>query len=186
MVKNAQHSASSGDYGTPPWIVEIAHEVLEGIDVDVASSEEHNEVVKAYRYFNSDLPVDDSVGARNWFCNPPGSCDKVGGVFSVCGNVKRCSCNLPREFFNFCNKQDEPVFWVGFNLNQLRTLPWRRGALVCVLNHRVEYLVGGVPRRAPSHDSFLALMASAGGSGGRAAVRFCELLKPCGKLMEVF
>jgi len=189
MSSNIQHSAGSGDYGTPHWIVDIAHEVLGGIDVDLASDKFHNQTVKAFRFFTSSGSPFDHPEAfikgdlRNIFCNPPGSCDReFDGTFSDCLNKVRCTCRLAKRFFNFATMrvivQSVPLFWVGFNLNQLRTLHWPRGSAVCVLNKRVEYLVNGIPAKAPSHDSFLALV-------GGPKDKFYDLTRKYGQRMEV-
>jgi hypothetical protein len=63
--------STRNDYQTPEWLLDIAREILGGIDLDPASSAEANERVRATLYFDarSNGLVQDWVG-RVWL-NPP-------------------------------------------------------------------------------------------------------------------
>jgi hypothetical protein len=51
-ITNSLHLSKSSEHGTPENIIELAREVLEGIDLDPFSNEFFNFRVKANRYFN--------------------------------------------------------------------------------------------------------------------------------------
>jgi hypothetical protein len=72
-------SSESNEWYTPPWIVERVTEVLTNIDLDPASSELANKVVKAETYFsNGGLN-------KNWFgkvfLNPPYGRGGTAGIW---------------------------------------------------------------------------------------------------------
>ncbi len=71
-TSNAQHSAKTAEHYTPPFIVDAARLTLGSIDLDPASCEEANVVVKASRYMTKEINglVWDWHG--NVFLNPPG------------------------------------------------------------------------------------------------------------------
>jgi DNA N-6-adenine-methyltransferase (Dam). len=75
---NPRHSSAKENWGTPPWIVEAARRVMGSIDLDPASSEEANKVVRAGCYFTKE---DDGLSGLwnlhderklNVWLNPPG------------------------------------------------------------------------------------------------------------------
>lgn len=82
---NIRHSSAHVQHYTPPEIIEAAREVLRGIDLDPASSERANRVVKATLIFDEQ----ENGFLREWrdnfndparvFLNPPGGmCDEKG------------------------------------------------------------------------------------------------------------
>lgn len=105
----ALHSKNTPRWGTPQWIIELARELMGGIHLDPASSEEFNFYVKAlmiYRQQDNGLSPE-CVWAGNVFLNPPGG--------------------LVNEFWNklctsYLSKDVEKAFWVGFSVEQLCTL----------------------------------------------------------------
>lgn len=77
MSANAQHSSQSREHYTPAAIVEAARLVMDGIDLDPASCELANRVVKASRYYTAEddglaLPWDFNGFPSRVFVNPPG------------------------------------------------------------------------------------------------------------------
>ena len=70
----AQHLSNSVEHYTPVDVVEAAREVLGAIDLDPASCEEAQKVVRAARWIG--LPDDGLAAHSTWagrtFCNPPG------------------------------------------------------------------------------------------------------------------
>ncbi len=70
----AQHSSKSNEHFSPPEVVEAARALMGGIDLDPASCEEANRVVKAERFF--DKTYNGLWHPREWsgrvFLNPPG------------------------------------------------------------------------------------------------------------------
>ncbi len=65
-----QHSAASVEHYTPAWVVEKARRVLGSIDLDPASCEEANKVVKATTYYSEGGLFKPWRGCV--FLNPPG------------------------------------------------------------------------------------------------------------------
>ena len=63
--------AGSHNWGTPEWLVDVVHDVMGRIDLDPASTDEHNERVKAGLYYTKEM---DGL-TRQWsgkvWCNPP-------------------------------------------------------------------------------------------------------------------
>lgn len=71
-MTNPQHSSESNEHFTPMAIIEAAHELMGGIDLDPASCEAANRLVLADRYYS----LEDPGHAQQWggrvFLNPPG------------------------------------------------------------------------------------------------------------------
>lgn len=78
-MSNAQHESLSNEHGTTPYVLEIAREVMGGIDLDPASSATFNKAVQAKQFFHRR-----KTGiTRDWngsvYLNPPGGvCDAKG------------------------------------------------------------------------------------------------------------
>lgn len=70
--KIAQHSSASNEHYTPPEVVEAARETLGVIDLDPASCEIANRVVRARFIYTIDNPGHAQPWFGNVFLNPPG------------------------------------------------------------------------------------------------------------------
>jgi hypothetical protein len=130
----AQHSAETGNWGSPAWIPDLARRVLGGkIHVDLCSDAYWNEhAVRAERFIDAeedalDPESDDIETGSSVYCNA------FGG--------------LVREFFDLCVrlwKIHHPVFWTGFSVEQLSYLQSRglfhAGFRRAILPKRVAYL----------------------------------------------
>ena len=69
--RTANANPSSVESYTPAWIVEIARDVMGGIDLDPASCERANQTVQAKRYFSrEDNGLGKEWAGRVWL-NPP-------------------------------------------------------------------------------------------------------------------
>jgi hypothetical protein len=100
---NVRHSSENGAFMSPVWLVEIGRYVLGGIDMDPASSEFANRVVKAPKIYTVD---DNGLLAPKWegrvFLNCPGGLIDAQGRSvhrSTKANPGGCtvtgSCGLP-------------------------------------------------------------------------------------------
>ncbi len=145
-----RHSSKSPEHYTPGYIVELAREVMEGIDLDPASCALANTMVRADEFFTKEqnglsLPWRGSV-----FLNPPGSC-KVGGIPTECNLIrakKNCTCKLVSRFWNklldeYDSYRVRRALWVGFSCSQLQTLQKGISPLnfvTCFPDRRVKYM----------------------------------------------
>lgn len=123
-MSNAQHSAESGEWYTPPEWIELVRETLGSIDFDPCSSAKANEIVKSDKYATVPGPW---ISGCNVFVNPPGSCrPSLLYKFGTCENAKRCSCKLPQTFLARCIQQEvftgSDIIYLAFSVNQLRQL----------------------------------------------------------------
>jgi len=168
MGGKADRPGYFSDWGTPKNEIALARAVLGSIELDVASSELHNERVKADRYFDKDalsLPWD----AKTVLCNPPGN----------------SSGSLVKQFAAKANEREAgALFWVGFNLNHLCTL---QGIIhfdaICIVKKRIEFLdPDGVPGGQPRYHSFFGLVLKdmMSPEGGRTFTRFGGVLESKG------
>ena len=169
-MANAQHSAESGEWYTPPEWVECVRSALGSIEFDPCTSEKANEVVKATRWSMDSLGGYPDCWARHptIFVNPPGSCPKaegglLGDYFSVCGNKTRCSCKLPKQFMEHsvaAAAKGSDVIYLAYSVNQLRTLanmeiPSNVNVTIALPKERIAYLDPETmePQRGTNCDS---------------------------------
>jgi hypothetical protein len=64
-------SSQNDSWRTPARYIEAARLVMGAIDLDPASSEEANQVVKAFNYFDKELDGLDQLWYGRLYCNPP-------------------------------------------------------------------------------------------------------------------
>lgn len=134
-MANAQHSANTGEWYTPPRWTGCSARALGGvIDYDPCSSALANLIVGAELFHGA---ADNSLMlrwhefARSGFVNPPGTCE-IHGTFPGCGDTMKsgkprtkCSCALPREFLarsiiEAYHGMD--IVYLAYSVNQLRQL----------------------------------------------------------------
>lgn len=156
---NAQHSASTGEWYTPPEEIELVREALGGIDLDPCSSARANTIVKAtaiYTAADHPLEVPWHNAHRTAFVNPPGTCSPGLLFYSGCGNLiitkgggkGRCSCALPRKFLQKSLVEagrGMEIVYLAYSVNQLRQLskletPPGVTTLIALPPDRIAYL----------------------------------------------
>lgn len=125
---NAQHLATTGEWYTSARWADASREVLGRIDLDPCTNQLANEVVKASRI----LTAEDGGLSKTWslygstaFVNPPGTCERGLLLYKRCGNLKRCSCGLPKKFLTKCLQATEMAMsciYLAYSVNQLRQL----------------------------------------------------------------
>lgn len=97
-MTTVQHSAESAEWYTPPYIIDVVREILDGhIDLDPASCEQANAIVRAKHFFN------ENGESRRWpsdittvFCNPPNGKGYPRGT--VRAFWERCALEILRPF----------------------------------------------------------------------------------------
>ena len=139
-------SSDSQEWGTPDLLLDRARVVLGGIDLDLASSAQFNERVRAQRFFSEQDPCPDSLpAAKGVFCNPPGD-----------GGLVRFWRILTSNLHNF----DHAIF-VSFSLESVYTTQGDHGPSVTDFPHcfpaaRVRYnREDGSPGGSPPRGSLI-------------------------------
>ena len=103
----ARHTCDSPEWYTPSPFAEAARDVMGGIDLDPASHEEANCIVKATRFYTAEEDGLQMPWFGRVFVNPPG------------GLVPEFWCRVVASFNS--NEFDEAI-WIGYSLQQLQTL----------------------------------------------------------------
>ncbi len=192
MTANARHSSASVEHYTPASIVEAARETLGEIDLDPASCEAANQVVKAARFY---CAADDGL-VQPWggrvFVNPPGG--RTGNE----SNQKRWWFKLAREWLE---GRVQAAIFVSFSIELLQTTQCKAPAglsipldfPICYPASRVDYetVIDGMRKAegSPTHASAVIYLgddrerfASLFGSLGRVVIpaerRECPGLQP--------
>lgn len=158
-----QHSSKSNEHYTPPDIIEGVRAVLGSIDLDPASCEVANTIVKAKKIYTKE---DDGL-VQDWlgrvFLNPPGGkpTGKNGKRINV-SNAQRFYFKLVREFLSY---NTHSAIFLGFTLEILRlsqadpNIPSILRFPFCVCHERLDFLDENlVPQTDPSHANVLVLL----------------------------
>ncbi len=192
-----EHSSDSVEHYTPPAIVEAARAAMGGIDLDPASCEEANEVVKASDFFTPEGdglsyvwvhgPSLDPRPARV-FLNPPGG--KVG---------KRSSAVVWWE--KLCNEwldgNVEQAVFICFNLEVLNTTQASPSPCldfpICYFRNRPRFWPPGTPPELrgvsgqPKYPGCAVFVPhpdnSPGGGYARSVQRFAEAFAFLGRVV---
>lgn len=142
-MTKTQHSKATPRWGTPEDLVERAHHVMGGIDLDPCSEAKFQEVVQAATYYSLDERGEDGL-VLPWkgrvFCNPPG------------GSV--------RQFWRRAMEQPiEQMIWVGFSVEQLCVLAGEEkhpaDFSICFLRRRIDFERHDGYHGSPSHSNYI-------------------------------
>ncbi len=164
-------TSNSGDWQTPPWLVEKCRAALGGyISVDAATSADNP--VKADRFYTA---ADDALGhlwdAENadlvrptLFLNPPGS--RSGKLIR---DFWKCWDLYSRVFFH-------ASVWVDFNLDHLRFIERVQGDCLIIPRKRIAFVdpLLGAERRGAPIGGFLLFRGYYGTENGIANDLFPE------------
>lgn len=129
----ARHSMDSPEWYTPSRVVEAARTAMGGIDVDPASHDEANLIVKATRFYSE---AENGL-IRPWegrvFINPPGGVKLVNAFW-------RILCD------EWAAQRTTQAIWIGYSLEQLQTLqnahaPFHPlGFSMCIPKARIAFI----------------------------------------------
>lgn len=166
----ANYSSASVEWYTPARYLDAVRELLGGIDLDPASSEQANRTVRAERIFTQ---ADDGL-ARDWsgriFLNPPygrtESGDSLAGAF----------CVKAIEQFEG-GKIDAGVILV----NSLHSQSWQAPLYefpVCFVDHRIQFVSGdGELNKNPTFQNIFVYL-------GRDVSKFAAIFGRLGYVMK--
>lgn len=126
-MADARHTQKSPEWGTPPWVCELARDIMGSIDLDPASDAKWNETVKA----NSIFTKEQNGLSKSWhgrtFLNPPGT---GRGSFKTWWNKLFLEWGGTSTVSHF--------FLVGYNMDHLRNPGM--GHFTCIVPHkRINY-----------------------------------------------
>lgn len=170
MGQAANFMSESVEWYTPTKYIEAAREALGGIDLDPASNDRANEIVKAVAFFTK---KDDGL-ERDWhgrvFVNPPyGTSEKYGSLASA-----------------FCNKaiteyERDKVSACVILVNSVHSQNWQAALYdytVCFVDHRIQFISGdGEENKNPTFQNIFVYL-------GRDPLRFAGAFKEIGYVMR--
>jgi hypothetical protein len=176
-VAGAFGSVGEDSYGTPPWLVEAARELMGGsIDLDVCSNEEYNQTVRATKFFTAAQDALQNIDGEplNWnaetaFCNPPGGKARLGQQFWA------------RLYSEWQTQAIKQAFFVAFSIDYLSTTQWKHskwghGGMLdfpCfVFGRRFGYVVNGKIATSPPRPSVVCWLPPRTGTPASRATRF--------------
>jgi len=132
-------SSQSDEWWTPPQYVEAARQLMGSIELDPASSEGANKIVRAKRYFTElDLPLLQEWSAESVWLNPPYGKTmgkSLQGAFS-----NKLVAEFEAERVKRAVLLVNAYFGYGW-FNGLRS----RG--MCILDHRISFIDGRTGRQ---------------------------------------
>lgn len=133
LIKNL-HSSESNEWYTPCEIIEAAREVMGEIDLDPASCEEANEVVRAANFFTIETDgLAQKWFGRVWLNSPYGYFNNKPGV--SCAGV--WSHSLLERYKK--GEIKEAIFLVNANVGDGWWMPLFNQLPVCLINKRIKF-----------------------------------------------
>ncbi len=185
---NVKHSSESVEWFTPPEIVEAARRTMGGIDLDPASCEAANRIVKAAKYYTA---KDDGLSlpwAGRVLCNPPGGVFVPKGekaiVFEKDIRYKEQYHTNSRGVGWWRKLVDEPdvekAIFVGFSIEIMQQSQHPLfldvlGFAFCVPKRRLKFSRNGKKAESPTHANVIVYI-------GDNVKAFEEEFSPFGKV----
>ncbi len=153
----ARHSMTTPEWYTPTEYVEAAREVMGGIDLDPASCEEANRVVRATTFYTAEQ---DGL-IQHWngrvFLNPPGG-KRNGKSLTSLFWAKLVNAYMVGDV--------SQAIWIGYSLEQRQTLQ-NAGAVftplqtsICIPRRRIAFVSPSGQKNSPSHGNYIAYLGS--------------------------
>ena len=144
-MSNILHSSLTNEWYTPELYVNAVRRVMNGIDLDPASCERANQIVRAKHIYTKD---DDGL-AKPWFgrvfLNPP---------YGKCGRESNQSA-WSKKFIDeyVCGNIDQGILLVNATPgNKWFVRLW--GYPICFVSRRIGFIsADGVTRSAPTHSN---------------------------------
>jgi hypothetical protein len=176
---NAQHSNKSYEWYTPPEIISLARELMGSIDLDPASSEAANLIVKAKRFWTKEnSPLTCRWEAESVFLNPPG---EVKGDKETKQYPKRFWEHL---VINWSRSNVQQAVFVMFSVEQFATLQdcslAPQDFPLLFLRNRIHFIGRG---NNPSHSNALVWLPPPQMSKAQQEERLSRLARGFGRIM---
>jgi ParB family chromosome partitioning protein len=140
-----QHSSASVEWYTPETIVEFARYVLGGIDLDPASCEEAQTVVRAERYYTREQDGLEHPWAGRVWLNPPYGRDVGRWIFKTLTAYRTGEID---SGMILVNATPSTSWW-----EYLSEFP------VCFPKRRLHFWAADRSAASPTHSSAIVLMA---------------------------
>ena len=146
-----QRTPKSVEHYTPKWIVELVRSLMGTIDLDPASSEKANEIVKARHYYTEEEDGLLQPWYGNVFCNPPGKPSKwfKKAIDEYIGEDGREDVHSVKD-----------LFFVVYSIDRFPSLlkickNYNLNPIIIIPHKRVEYLNCETlqPQKQPLHGS---------------------------------
>ena len=141
---NQQRESNTVEHYTPHWVIDVAAHMLSWIDLDPATSEKANTIVKANKIYTQETDGLVQEWKGNVFCNPPGQPSKW--------------FRKAVEQYKLDNLQN--LFFVVYSIDRLPTIlkvckQNEINPLVIIPHKRIEYLNSETlePQTQPLHGS---------------------------------
>lgn len=131
-------TAKSAEWYTPPTYIEAARQVLGSIDLDPASCEEANRIVKANRYFTKEQNgLDQEWKAKTCWLNPP-----YGRTFRMAATRKSTIALFIEKLLYHYAKGDieQAIVLTTTEVNAKWFYPLLQFP-VCFPDHRIKFIV---------------------------------------------
>ena len=150
VKRNVLHSSESNEWYTPQQYVDAARELMGGIDLDPATSEQANATVKAKKIYT----IDDDGYAQAWkgkvWLNPPYGREEGEG-----SNQARWTLKLIEEYK--AGRVAEAVLLVNAApANKWFAPLWEY--LVCFTDHRIRFQSPAGEANQPTHSNALVYL----------------------------
>lgn len=178
MVHLPQHLVTSSDWISPVDFIEAARNTMGSIDLDPASDEEANQVVKAGKFFTKEDDGLKQTYFGNIWENPPGSPEKY-------------KPSLVMPFWNKLIEErpnyDQAIF-LGFNAEFLRHSLGKKSKasafefVLCYPYKRIKFTPRGERKaKSPTHMSVVVYIPSKVNN----TLKFYENFKSIGKVVQI-
>ena len=186
MSDNPKHSSKSAEHFTPIVIVEAARRTLGRIDLDPASTQEANKIIRAGRIYTKAENGMKAGWSGRVFLNPPGGLLKAGTK----PTRSRQAMWWAKLAVEWTRGRVEAAIFVGFSIEIFQTsqavglcVPTPMDFPFCVPSSRVQFdQIADGERRAgknPSHSNVIVYLPS---RMDREAKRFKEAFESIGKV----
>jgi hypothetical protein len=166
QTSNAQHSSASNEHYTPPSVVEAARTTMGGIDLDPASCEQANRIIRATGYFAKDDFSLERVWYGRTFLNPPGGREFPPDATHKLGSG-RVNSKLwwPKLAAEYVAGRVKQAIFIGFSIEILQSTQVDSSGPIpldfpfCIPSRRLDFLDEDLePQGSPTHANVIVYL----------------------------